>query len=336
VSNADDIESQAAEWLVWRDAAPTEWNRDFTAWLAADPRHRAAYLRLAAAWERTAHLRRLRPEGSSLDADLLSGKPPARSGFGRWRPFAAAVGLALVALLGAWWLLNNRDVEIYRTDIGGLSRVLLADGSTVTLNTDTEVHVRLSAKRRQITLVRGEAQFAVAHDVSRPFDVSASGHILRAVGTAFDVRIDPNQALQVIVTEGRVALEDVPAVGGATRKRRVSETVSAGESATADNGKVAVRPVSTTEASRRLAWETGELSFQGETLREAVAEFNRYNRRKLKVEDPALAELQVGGNFRALDVDSFVAALERSFNVTAKSSEDGTVKLERTADYHRN
>ena len=153
---------------------------------------------------------------------------------------------------------------------------------------------------------------------------------MRAVGTAFDVRLDPDEALQVIVTEGRVALES--ASGTDLSAGASVATIAAGESAIVDRRQLTVRRVSTTESSRRLAWEEGELSFQGETLKEAVAEFNRYNRRKLKVDDPIVASLQVGGNFQALDVESFVAAVERSFNLTAEVSNDGTLTLKRAGD----
>jgi len=328
--NAQDIEAKAAEWLVRRDAGELQDTRDFIVWLAADPRHRAAYLRLAAAWERTGHMKRLRPEGTAVDLDLLSPRP--KYGFRFWTSFAVAAGVASLALAGVWWFKVDRDVQTYRTDVGGLSRVVLGDGSTVTLNTDTEVRVRLLPKRREIALVRGEAQFAVAHDANRPFEVSAAGRIVRAVGTAFDVRLNSDEAVQVIVTEGRVALEDQPRSGNASGDAASAATISAGESALAKPGNVMVRRLSTTEASRRLAWEEGELSFQGETLAEAVAEFNRYNHRKLRVEDPAIATLEIGGNFNALDVESFVQALAHSFHVTAKTSDDGTIRLSRPGD----
>jgi len=175
---------------------------------------------------------------------------------------------------------------------------------------------------------RGEAQFAVAHDASRPFEVSAARRIVRAVGTAFDVRLDPDLAMQVLVTEGRVAVED--ASGITSVDAPPVATVSAGENAVAHEGRVSVHRVSSAEQSRRLAWQVGELLFQGETLREAVAEFNRYNRRKLKVGDPAIAGREIGGIFQATDVDSFVAALQRSFDVTATTSDDGTVVLKRS------
>jgi len=328
MTHASDIEARAALWLAQRDASGEAGeSAEFTAWLAADPRHRAAYQRLAAAWERSARLMTLRPEVGPIDADLLIHGRDGRER-SRWRqPLALAAAVVAVAVAISWWLIAARSVQTYRTEVGGLSRVVLKDGSTVTLNTDTELRVHFSEARRAVELLRGEAQFTVAHDVSHPFEVSVGGRLVRAVGTAFDVRLDHGEAIEVLVTEGRVAFVDAPdsgAVPGAT-----AATISAGESALAGAGKVTVRRVSATETSRHLAWEVGELSFEGETLTAAIAEFNRYNRRKLKVEDASIGGLQIGGNFQALDVDSFVAALSRSFGITAKTAEDGTLVLER-------
>ena len=330
MTHAADIEAQAAAWLMKRDAAGENAEApEFTAWLAADPRHRAAYLRLAAAWERSGRLKRMRPDGAPVDPDLLM---PAgtRSRWGDWRrPLALAAGVVAAAVVAAIWWTGTPEVLTYHTDVGGLSRMVLRDGSTVTLNTDTELRVRLSDSRREVELLRGEAQFSVAHDVKRPFEVLAGGRLVRAVGTAFDVRLDHGESMEVMVTEGRVAVLDAPGAGAGTVT--TPATISAGEAAVATREKVVIRRVSATEASRQLAWQIGELSFQGETLSEAVAEFNRYNRKKLKVGDPSTGGLQIGGNFQALDVDSFVAALGRSFGIKATSADDGTVLLERAS-----
>jgi transmembrane sensor len=330
MTRASDIEEQGALWLARRDAGDAAGERaEFAAWLSADPRHRAAYLRLAAAWERSARLKTLCPEDGAIEADLLvRGRAPSRRV--RWRqPLALAAGIVGLAVAMAWWSIASRAVQTYRTDVGGLSRVVLNDGSTVTLNTDTELRVRLGESRRAIELLRGEAQFAVAHDSSRPFEVSAGGRRVRAVGTVFDVRLDHGEGMEVIVTEGRVALVDAPGSADAPGAIVITATISAGESAIAGGGKVTVRRVSATETSRHLAWQVGELTFQGETLSEAVAEFNRYNRHKLKVDDASISSLQIGGNFQALDVDSFVAALRHSFGITAKTANDGTLVLQR-------
>ena len=271
----------------------------------------------------------LRPDGGPVDADLLMrARPPSR--WSRWRkPLAIAAGLIAIAVAAGWWFGVTGGAQTYRTEVGGLSRVVLKDGSAVTLNTDTELRVRFSESRRQVELLRGEAQFTVTHDTIRPFEVLAGGRIVRAVGTAFDVRLDHGETMEVMVTEGRVAFVDAPSPTPALGTVATTATISAGETAVAKGGKVTVRRVTATETSRHLAWQVGELSFQGETLSEAIAEFNCYNRRKLKIEDASIGSLQVGGNFQALDVDSFVAALERSFGIASKSADDGTLILER-------
>src|SRR5690606_5608621 len=96
----------------------------------------------------------------------------------------------------------------YRTAVGEQAREVLPDGSSVTLNTDTEVHVRYLAGERLVRMVRGEAHFTVAHDVSRPFGVRAGDHIVQAVGTAFNVRLQPRGEVEVMVTDGVVRILD--------------------------------------------------------------------------------------------------------------------------------
>jgi transmembrane sensor len=329
MNSADRIEGEAAAWLMRRDASgPQAEDAEFTAWLVADTRHRAAYVRLAAAWERTARLKNLRPDRAPPDADLFG--PRQHSTFWPKRPqrLAIAAVLAIAAISVTWWFQQAR-AQIYRTDIGEMSRVILQDGSSVTLNTDSELRVRFTDRRRSVELVHGEAQFAVAHEKDRPFDVLAGRRTVRAVGTEFDVRLDHDLPMTVLVTEGRVAV--IERVDADDQAR--STIVNVGEVAMENDGKLSIRRLPKSDAARRLAWRNDELSFQGESLAEAVAEFNRYNRRQIRVLDPSLAAIKVGGNFKPRDIDSFLAALSRSFGITTKAAEGGSVILVRSQDF---
>ena len=51
-------------------------------------------------------------------------------------------------------------------------------------------------------LLRGEGRFQVAHDATRPFIVSAADADVRAVGTAFTVRLRESAQVDVLVSEG--------------------------------------------------------------------------------------------------------------------------------------
>ena len=88
----------------------------------------------------------------------------------------------------------------------------LADGSVVELNRGAVVTERFTPDERRVQLVRGEAHFKVAKDLSRPFVVEVAGIAVRAVGTALNVRLD-SAAVDILVTEGQVSVAQ-PDVGG--------------------------------------------------------------------------------------------------------------------------
>jgi transmembrane sensor len=158
-------------------------------------------------------------------------------------------------------------------------------------------------------LLQGEAQFEVAHDADRPFVVDANGTHVRVLGTAFVVRKRTDTSLDVLVMEGRVAIDSAPAT-----------VLSGGQLALIRDGRLTTRNVE--DMSRRVAWTEGMLIFNGETLSEAVAEFNRYNRRQLIVTDADLASKTIGGAFKATNPDRFATALQKMFRVQVRVHDD--------------
>lgn len=326
----DDIESRAAHWILQYDrgeVSPKE-QTDLETWLAADSRHRSAYLRLEQAWRCSAALKVWRPRDGSLDEDVLTAsKGLARPWHGniRTRVLAAAAALAIVVGL-VWFPLTGGHSETFVTQVGGYQRVLLPDGSVLQLNTDSEARVHFTEKARQVHLVRGEAHFQIAHDARHAFDVRAAGTVVEALGTAFSVRLREQEQVEVIVTEGRVALrtEEASAAGrehvaGAAAAVPV---VSAGEAADAKPNGFVVHRMDEAERNRRLAWQTGKLAFHNQALAQVVSEFNRYNFKQIRIVDPDLAHLQVGGNFASTDLESFVAAMRSALGVRVEETDD--------------
>jgi transmembrane sensor len=219
----------------------------------------------------------------------------------------------------------------YGTGPGGLARIFLPDGSAVTMNANTEIRVHFTAARRTIKLLRGEAHFSVTHDVHRPFEVHAGDRVVVAVGTAFNIRLNTGHIVEVTVTEGRVALF----ADGDRRPHAAGfplQTISAGQEALLTAQDVTIQRIDRTQIFHRLAWEHRELSFEGQTLSQAVADFNRYTNRRVVIDDPSIAALQIGGSFRALDIDSFVAAVGRTFGISSRTTAQGTIHLYRVGD----
>jgi transmembrane sensor len=353
MSKASDISDTAAEWLIrieGQQTSPETWDA-LEAWMDQDPRHRAAFIRLRVAWNRVDRLKNVRPVDGTIDADLLARKrisPAALLIHGlqplqgtprkrledllmpeRRRVLATAAAIAAAGVF-AWFGAYHFGWKSYETGVGGREKIELTDGSTVDLNTNTELDARITGSRRDIMLTRGEALFHVAHDSTRPFYVVAGGTVVRAVGTAFSVRIRDPEHVDVLVAEGRVAV-------GAPGKDANFENpsllasapkVSAGEAATVRRNSVSVRSVLPKDVSRKLAWTAGHLAFQGETLDDAVQEFNRYNERQITIADPSIVKVQVGGIFLTTDPDSFIAALQRSFGIRVQVGDNnGDIRL---------
>ncbi|MBB5940570.1 FecR domain-containing protein [Xanthomonas sp. 3307] len=334
------IEALAAQWLTRRESG--NWSEadqaELDAWLDASTAHRVAFLRLDVAWNEAARLRALGagiPAGQPAPRGLTTGltvtpgpsissplqvpvvaRPatvqrraaPRRRGW-----LLAALGTAASVAVAAGLYLGlvpaAATAQAYRTEIGELRTVTLADGSQATLSSDSLLEASIGPQARRVVLQRGEAFFAVHKDPARPFVVQSGARRVVAVGTRFDVRQD-RDALRVVVTEGMVRMEDPDAAD-----RTQAVLLPAGSIATADPQGARVHRTSIAEAERQLDWRQGYLSFDDVTLPHAVAEINRFNRRPLVLADPALHALRISGSVRWNDLEGFARLLEREYPV---------------------
>lgn len=327
-----DIEVEAAAWLarLQRDAVSDADRAAFLAWRSKSGRHDAAFVRLDAISRRMDRLAALRPVGGSPNPDLLVSKPASRR-LARVGAWAMAAMLAAVFLGIAWWQFYapHHYERSLTTERGGFQRALLPDGSVIHLNTASAARIQYSAGQRRVYMRVGEATFVVAKDTARPFIVDAGGITVRAVGTAFTVRLQSGKT-NVLVTEGQVEIAAQPPMLLAESRESVPLSVVAGQTLIADRESVETRPVSNDESARQLAWHSGMLSFDNEALADIVAEFNRYSLVQMRIDDPTLAGYRMGGYFRATSIDAFLAVLEQQFDVRTDRSVDGTIRLERT------
>jgi transmembrane sensor len=236
---------------------------------------------------------------------------------------AVAATLLLAIGIGAYLALAPNG-ERYATPIGGIASVPMADGSKVTLNTDSQIRIALTDTERRVELGHGEAFFEVSKDPARPFIVRAGSKRVVAVGTKFSVRRDGDD-IEVVVTEGKVRVEDRAAGQGARADGSADVFLTPGSIARADEAGVLVQRKTLPEAEDQLSWRTGVLMFRNQSLGEAAAEFNRYNVRKIVIQDPQIAALKIEGNFRATNVEAFVRLLESGFPVRAEVQEDQIV-----------
>ena len=242
----------------------------------------------------------------------------------------ALIGIGLGALFVSGTLGTNGQNKLpehtaasspfksYETAIGERSTIALTDGSTLILNTDTQVEVRYQVRERDIKLVKGQAIFEVAKDASRPFIVTAGDKRIIALGTAFDVRLDGVAGVEVVLIKGRVSVDEAPSLKANLRKQRAAPIeLAAGERLIAHRGApVTVQKTNTKEAT---SWREGRLTFRDVSLAEAVKEMNRYSPQKLVLSDDARVQrIKVSGIFKTGREATFIAALETIYPLQAR------------------
>jgi transmembrane sensor len=296
------IEETAAAWLARRDGGRWSPADDdaLAAWLDQDVAHRVAFLRLESVWVRADRM-------AALHAPSWSVRP--RVAPRRWvmAPLilgAAAAGVFVVVLM----TLKPEVRDTYKTGVGERRVVAMADGSTVELNTKTNISVGSGADRRSVRLDGGEAWFEVAHDPKHPFVIQVGDRQVTVLGTKFSIRRDGDK-VEVVVAEGKVRVEDPR-----QPERHPAVLATPQQMVLADAAGTLVAPISAERLTSELAWRRGVLMFDGVPLREVAGEFNRYNKKQIAV-DAKVADVRIGGSFEATNIDGFARLLRKGFDL---------------------
>jgi len=311
------IYEEATQWLIKHREAGLDLQEKsaFDTWLRESPQHVRAYLEMSAVWEDVPALDaswnpaaeqlidHVRGEGNIVRFAHNAPAPPpaATSRAGRngsaVKFFALAATIVIIAVgMTAWHWFN---LNTYTTDVGEQRSIVLADGSTVDLNSRSRVRIHFAGSQRDVDLLDGQALFRVAHDSSRPFIVHSGTADVRAVGTQFDV-YRKRAGTVVTVVEGKVAI--------VSSAFAAAQDLTAGEQLTVPSGRPSAAGNSYTPERQRhanvataTAWTQRTLVFDSSPLTDVAEEFNRYNTRQLVITDPVLSRIRISGMFSSAD-----------------------------------
>ncbi len=330
------IDREAAEWVAKRVKGFSPKEQDaFFDWLATDPRHSEWYGRHMKTWKQLNQLAQWKPEHSERPNQDLLKYSISRHG---WMWFGGIA--ATVVLLFTLWFSQNLNFwsqfENVRENLvaNEYESHVLPDGSIVEMNRGAALKVDYTPEIRRVELVSSEAHFDVAKNPDRPFIVHARGVDFRAVGTAFNVRLN-GDSVELLVTEGRVQMTapDPVADQGSSKLSRYARDVVAGQRTVTslnDVGSLAeVVEVSAVEASELLAWKPRMLEFNEVPLSEVVEAFNLLNTVQLEIGDSELASEPIVASFQTANVNHFVELLEWTFDVKSERISDDRVVLRR-------
>jgi transmembrane sensor len=310
----------------------------FNIWLSANPAHRLEYERMLDIWD---------------DLDALAGDPELGTGDrGRslWRRWALVASAVLSISLFTYWIQRpdpngtGGDFTAYSTGVGEQRVVTLADGSRITLNTNSSIRIGYSGAQRRAVLDKGEVFFDIAKDRFRPFTVEMGTQTITVLGTRFNV-YRRGAEVTVAVVEGVVAVHQkghplkVRSVIPPDRGNEAGPIIEAGDQYRLDAGAVMTfeeraEVVSTTtldDSGRYREWHSGVVTFDDEPLHAVVQEINRYTDRKIMIADADIMDLRVSGVLHLREVDQVLLGLEQAFPLDITFSDEGVMIRRRPA-----
>jgi transmembrane sensor len=342
------VQEQADRWfarLLAPDCSARERER-FTQWKRV-PEHAAAYAQRERLWERFAApqlasdprllalrkrvLERTAEEttaeemnaGNSGWEQALSTLPPrakllATSRKRRVWPLAIAACACLLAVLLGLRFMHSTPMETVYASTSALREIVLEDGTRVQLDLDTRLAARFDEGSRSVVLDHGRAVFDVAHDAQRPFTVELGESRVTVLGTRFQV-LRSIEDVSVTLERGSLRLD------GRNEAVPRSERLAPGEQIAYSPNAPSMWRKRSVDSTAAIAWSRGRLVFRATPLAEAVREVNRYARPKLRLADPAIADLQVSGNFIAGDSGLVASTWAATLPLSAEKQGDEIV-----------
>lgn len=321
--SADARDEAARWWSAMRGPDAERRRAAFEAWLAQDPVNRREFERLEQAWEASAALASTR---LGRERQLTRHRP-------FWQPsvptisLAAAACVVLIAFFVIWPQVTMRGADTahmltLRSPVGEIRALPLPDGSSVTLDTDSEVAVRFDATSRRVELVRGRARFEVRPDPVRAFIAEAGGVEIAASVARFDAQLRA-EGLYLHSLGGALVVRPGKGAGEGASFR----LASAQRVILAPSGRPRAAPAPAGKGSEQ--WVAGMLVFQGTPLAHVLAETNRYSQRRIELARPELGDLKVTGSFKPLPVDGLARALAAAFDLEVRQDANRNLILTR-------
>jgi transmembrane sensor len=333
------IIEQATNWVVLIDDSvlTQQQRKELANWLLKSPVHVEEFLQVSAIFDAIGEvaicekvsiqelLNISQKNVVELEPNYIEINHPKRSVNKFWPAIAAILLVSIINIYIAWDFTDTSSVK-YTTVVGEQRSVSLVDGTTVFLNTKTDISVNYTNRFRNIELNEGEAVFKVAHNPLQPFRVWVGDIMFQALGTEFNVKTNRGN-VELTVISGEVALTNKLALGNLAELSENSTilisddefdislsdtlivTIGQGASILSD-GKITT--INNADLIKKLSWKSRKLVFKNDSLQDVIHEFNKYNTVQIYLSCNTISQLLITGVFDANDPMSLLKFIESS------------------------
>lgn len=230
-----------------------------------------------------------------------------------WNQKLFRIAAALVVALGlVFLLLKNSQQPEYDQVVTEVTEYTLPDGSVATLQKGASISIGDFKDVRSVSLI-GKAFFEVKKNDQKPFMVTTSGAVVKALGTSFVVHAPEglNEA-EVMVSSGKVSFAQNPKVFG---KKAMKISLEQGEMGVIKSGEQGIRKQKIMDANY-LAWKTKMLSFKKTSLADVSKTIEDVYGVSVEFEHPALRKCSLTAKFKDKSVDEVIEIIAKTFGIT--------------------
>jgi transmembrane sensor len=316
--NRSSIDQEAYTWVM-RFASGHASETDIAAlqqWSRRDPAHAEAFRRISQTWKGLGELR-LDERGAPHPLAAPVARRLGRRAFLGGAIAASAAGAAVLVArppLGLWPSLSELAAD-YRTATGEQRQVVLADNTSIDMNTQTSIAVRSSEDGGSgVDLISGEAVFVAPAQPSGRFAVHAANGRILASDARFNVRYQDN-GVCVTCLKGEVRIEQGSAMLSLSPQRQAIYS---------DRG---ISSVMVADPAHVTAWQEGVVIFQLTPVSEVVTEVNRYRSGKIILTNQQLGRRLFNARLRIANIDLVVSRIEQVFGARATTLPGGITLL---------
>jgi ferric-dicitrate binding protein FerR (iron transport regulator) len=178
------------------------------------------------------------------------------------------------------------------TPPGVRSKVVLPDGSTVWLNSESTLKFRVpfDSFSRDVSL-KGEAFFDVKKNPDAPFMVFSGSAQVKVYGTRFNCKAFAEEdKIEVVLEEGKISLNS----GGV--EKMIEKVLKPGDRAVIDKADSQTK-ITNEKIEKYIAWHQGKLVFDETPMQEVAVQLARWYGVEVAIDDPKILKYKITTTF---------------------------------------
>jgi transmembrane sensor len=243
-------------------------------------------------------------------------------------PMLVRIAAVVVLAVAAAWLVwpksgaephGNETQWVAYQPADSIQDISLPDGSKAKLREGSRLSYHRDNQKgglRQLKL-EGEAYFDVAPDKEHPFVVEAGQTLVRAVGTAFNVRTNA-AGTEVVVEEGKVSFGP---------KEDPAQTLLLPGHAASLKAGTALVEVDSTDKGNGLFWLNDKLVYHDRPLQEVVEDITRRFGKKISLGNKAQSRCRLSATFEHPTIESILNMIAETYAMEVAADENGFTLL---------